>query len=39
MVLEAMRPMVRVSAMLPMASAMEVNTMGMITSCSALMNS
>ena len=34
-----MRPMVRVSAMLPMASAMEVNTIGMMTSCSALMKS
>ena len=34
-----MRPMVRVSAMLPMASEMEVKTMGIITSCSALMKS
>ena len=31
--------MVRVSEMLPMASEMEVNTIGMMTSCSALMNS
>ena len=30
-----MRAMKRVSAMLPMASAMEVNTIGTMTSCSA----
>ena len=37
-VLKEMRPSVRVSEMVPMASAMEVNTIGTMTSCSARMN-
>ena len=37
-VLKEMRPRVRVSEMAPMASAMEVNTIGTMTSCSARMN-
>ena len=36
--LKEMRPRVRVSEMVPMARAMEVNTIGTMTSCSARMN-